>query len=87
MRHQADGRYGSEVREANKNVREQAEYWKKQAETREKESHVLAGYWDKRMENEARRSAEKDNMILECHRMLFGRMRSRSPADSERRPL
>ena len=85
MRHQADGRYGSDVREANKNVREQAEYWKKQSEAHEKNSHAMAVFWDNRMESEARRSAEKDNMILECHRMLVGRMRSRSP-DSERRP-
>lgn len=32
LRHQADGRLGSEVREANKNVREQAEFYRKQAE-------------------------------------------------------
>ena len=32
MRHQADGRAGSGVREANKEVREQASIWKKQYE-------------------------------------------------------
>ena len=38
LRHQADGRYGSEIREANKNVRDQAEFWKRQAEKHEQKS-------------------------------------------------
>ena len=38
LRHQSDGRYGSEIREANKNVREQVEFWKRQAEKHEKRS-------------------------------------------------
>ena len=67
LRHQADGRYGSEVREANKGVRDLADYWKRQAEKQEK------------------RSDEKDQMILECHRLFTREMatrfreRSRSP--------
>ena len=70
MRHQADGRYGSEVREANKNVREQAEHWKKMAES--------AGA---NISDLLRRNSEKDQMILECHRVLFQNRddRSRSP--------
>jgi hypothetical protein len=70
MRHQADGRYGSEVREANKNVREQAEHWKKLAES--------AGA---NISDLLRRNSEKDQMILECHRVLFRNRddRSRSP--------
>ena len=67
LRHQADGRYGSEVREANKGVRDLADHWRRQAEKHEK------------------RSDEKDQMILECHRLFAGAMakhnreRSRSP--------
>jgi hypothetical protein len=67
LRHQADGRYGSEVREANKGVRDLADHWKRQAEKQEK------------------RSDEKDQMILECHRLFARAMatqyreRSRSP--------
>ena len=70
MRHQADGRYGCEVGEANKNVREQAEHWKKLAES--------AGA---NISDLLRRNSEKDQMILECHRVLFRNRddRSRSP--------
>ena len=38
LRHQADGRYGSDIREANKSVREQAEFWKRQADKHEQKS-------------------------------------------------
>ena len=60
MRHQADGRYGSEVREANKNVRDQAEFWKKMADTTTAGIHNLLD-----------RNSEKDQIILECYRKFF----------------
>jgi hypothetical protein len=60
MRHQADGRYGSEVREANKNMRDQAEFWKKMADTTAAGVHNLLD-----------RNSEKDQIILECYHKLF----------------
>ena len=60
MRHQADGRYGSEVREANKNMRDQAEFWKKMADTTAAGVHNLLD-----------RNTEKDQIILQCYHKLF----------------
>ena len=60
LRHQADGRYGSEVREANKNMRDQAEFWKKMADTTAAGVHNLLD-----------RNTEKDQIILQCYHKLF----------------
>lgn len=53
LRHQADGRLGSEVRDANKRVREEACMWRDAAERAEK-----------RMRHEQDRCDEKDRLIL-----------------------
>ena len=85
LRHQADGRYGSEIREANKNVREQAEYWRKQAEKYEGKNDEKDRMILDMMVKHERKIESKDQMILECHSMLAevargrSRERSRSP--------
>ena len=85
MRHVADGRYGSEIREANKNVREQADYWRKQAEKYEGKNDEKDRMILDMMVKHERKIESKDQMILECHSMLAevargrSRERSRSP--------
>ena len=79
LRHQADGRYGSDIREANKNVRDQAEFWKRQAEKHEQKSDAK----DQMILECHKKSDSKDQMILECHCMLVEVMKKQSRAHSE----
>jgi hypothetical protein len=65
LRHQADGRYGSEIREANKNVREQAEYWKKQAEKFEGKNDEKDRMLLDMMVKHEGKNDEKDRMLLD----------------------
>ena len=75
MRHQADGRYGSEIREANQMVRKEAQIYK-----------GLADMFEARMVKEQDRCDIKDQQLSECHVMLFqsmaSRKRARSPSSS-----
>jgi HAMP domain-containing protein len=77
LRHQADGRYGNEIREANKNVREQAEYWKRQAEKYEQKSDAK----DQMILECHKKNDSKDQMILECHIMLVEVMKKRTHSE------
>ena len=67
LRHQADGRYGSDIRDANKNVRDQAHMWRNEVE----ESRIL-------LHEERIRLAECHSVILSLCTKLT-RERSRSP--------
>ena len=71
MRHQADGRYGSEIREANQMVRKEAQIYK-----------GLADMFEARMVKEQERCDIKDQQLRECHVMLFQSMTSRKRARS-----
>jgi len=66
LRHQADGRYGSDKREANKNVRDQANMWRNEVE----ESRIL-------LREERIRLAECHSVIMSlCTKLTSDRSRS-----------
>ena len=73
LRHQSDGRYGSEIREANKFVQQKAEHWRKQAENAEERcvstQRNVQQMQDLFMKAQDRID-ERDKMLIECHRML-----------------
>lgn len=60
MRHQADGRYGSEIREANQNVKRQAQFYRDRVEAAETQ-----------VAKHQERCDGKDKQILECHQIIF----------------
>ena len=59
LRHQADGRYGSEVREANQSVRKQARYFEEMATDARRQLNMER----KRIKREQQRADEKDKLI------------------------
>ena len=65
MRHQADGRYGSEVREANQAVRKQARYYEEVAKDAKEQLALERDRADKRIKREQDRADEKDKLIGE----------------------
>ena len=77
LRHQSDGRYGSEVRQANKYEREKADYWRNMAE-RMQESLAKR---DESMLRREEAAHQKDKLICEMAQMLMNeRKRARSPS-------
>ena len=59
LRHQADGRYGSEIREANQGVRKQARYYEEMAN----DARAQLNMERKRIKREQQRADEKDKLI------------------------
>ena len=70
LRHQADGRYGSGIREATRTVRREAEFWEEVAKTERERNDTK----DKQLQ-------ECHSQLQECHTALLKlvRERSRSP--------
>ena len=77
LRHQADGRYGSGIREATRTVRREAEFWEEVAKTERERNDTK----DKQLQECHSQLQECHGQLQECHTALLKlvRERSRSP--------